>query len=196
MMKHLITALCGICFSLLFLTGCVEPVVFAEALQMKVNDKVYTACNIWYEDPEEIDCRNIQRGSFIPVGTEVIPVETTAGNKIIFKDTAGKKYIIKFSSDYRLCSMADYVAYTFTTKNREALFAGIDKTIQMRILRGEVVPGMKTEHVKLAYGLPPAIRTPDLRNESWLYFLNENDTVRVVLRGGVVRNVLNLNEPR
>ena len=196
MMKHLLTVLAGICFSLLFLTGCAEPVVFAEALQMKVNDKVYTACNIWYEDPEDIDCRNIQRGSFIPVGTEVIPVETTAWGKIIFKDKAGKKYVIKFSSDYRLCTMADYVSYTFTTRSREEQLKGIDKNIQMRILRGEVVPGMKSEHVKLAYGLPPAVRTPDLRNESWLYFLNESDTLRVILRGGIVRNVLNINEPR
>ena len=196
MMKHLAVALAGVFFSLVFLTGCAEPVVFSEALQMKVGDKVYTACNIWYEDPEAIDCRNIQRGSFIPVGTEIIPVETTAWDKIIFKDKAGKEYIIRFSSDYRLCSMADYIGYTFTTKSREELFKGIDKRIQMRILRGEVVPGMSSEHVKLAYGVPPAIRTPDLRNESWLYFLNESDTVRVVLRGGIVRNVLNFNEPR
>lgn len=196
MIKQFAAVLMGMCFSLMFLTGCVEPVVFSEALQMKVGDKVYTACNIWYEDPESIDCRNIQRGSFIPVGTEVIPVETTAWDKIIFKDTAGKKYVINFSSDYRLCSMADYVSYTFTTKPREELFKDVDSTIQLRILRGEVVPGMSDEHVKLAYGLPPAIRTPDLRNESWLYFINDTDTVRVVLRGGIVRSVLNFNEPR
>ncbi|MBE6384328.1 MAG: hypothetical protein E7048_01540 [Lentisphaerae bacterium] len=196
MKKSCIFLLMGAVFVLTLLTGCVEPVVFAEVLQMKKGDKVYTAYNIWYEDPEAIDCRNIQRGSFIPVGTEIIPVETTAWDKIIFKDKAGKKYTICFSSDYRLCPMADYIGYTFTTKSREELLKNVDKKVQLRILRGEVVPGMNTEHVKMAYGLPPAIRTPDLRNESWFYFLNETDTVRVVLRGGIVRNVLNLNEPR
>lgn len=191
-MLKLLTALCG---AVLILAGCASPVTFAEALQMKVDDKVYTACNLWYEDAEDMDCRNIQRGAFIPVGTEIIPVETTGfTQKIIFKDKAGKVYTIRFSEDYRLCSMADYIAYTFTTKNREAQLKGIPQKIRARILRGEVVPGMSQKHVQLAYGYPAAIRTPDLRNDSWFYFLNGSDTIRVVFRGGIVRNILNFNE--
>ncbi len=191
-MLKLLTALCG---AVLILAGCASPVTFAEALQMKVDDKVYTACNLWYEDAEDMDCRNIQRGAFIPVGTEIIPVETTGfTQKIIFKDKAGKVYTIRFSEDYRLCSMADYIAYTFTTKNREAQLKGIPQKIRARILRGEVVPGMTQKHVQLAYGYPAAIRTPDLRNDSWFYFLNGSDTIRVVFRGGIVRNILNFNE--
>ena len=191
-MLKLLTALCG---AVLILAGCASPVTFAEALQMKVDDKVYTACNLWYEDAEDMDCRNIQRGAFIPVGTEIIPVETTGfTQKIIFKDKAGKVYTIRFSEDYRLCSMADYIAYTFTTQNREAQLKGIPQKIRARILRGEVVPGMTQKHVQLAYGYPAAIRTPDLRNDSWFYFLNGSDTIRVVFRGGIVRNILNFNE--
>lgn len=191
-MLKLLTALCG---AVLILAGCASPVTFAEALQMKVDDKVYTACNLWYEDAEDMDCRNIQRGAFIPVGTEIIPVETTGfTQKIIFKDKAGKVYTIRFSEDYRLCSMADYIAYTFTTQNREAQLKGIPQKIRARILRGEVVPGMSQKHVQLAYGYPAAIRTPDLRNDSWFYFLNGSDTIRVVFRGGIVRNILNFNE--
>ena len=191
-MLKLLTALCG---AVLILAGCASPVTFAEALQMKVDDKVYTACNLWYEEAEDMDCRNIQRGAFIPVGTEIIPVETTGfTQKIIFKDKAGKVYTIRFSEDYRLCSMADYIAYTFTTKNREAQLKGIPQKIRARILRGEVVPGMSQKHVQLAYGYPAAIRTPDLRNDSWFYFLNGSDTIRVVFRGGIVRNILNFNE--
>ena len=191
-MLKLLTALCG---AVLILAGCASPVTFAEALQMKVDDKVYTACNLWYENAEDMDCRNIQRGAFIPVGTEIIPVETTGfTQKIIFKDKAGKVYTIRFSEDYRLCSMADYIAYTFTTKNREAQLKGIPQKIRARILRGEVVPGMTQKHVQLAYGYPAAIRTPDLRNDSWFYFLNGSDTIRVVFRGGIVRNILNFNE--
>ncbi len=183
--------------ALMFLAGCADPVVFSEALQMKVGEKVYTACNIWYEDPESIDCRNIQRGAFLPIGSEVIPVETTDfTQKIIFKDKAGKVYTIRFSEDYRLCSMADYIAYTFTTKNRDEQLKDVPPKVRARILRGEVVPGMNAAQVKMAYGLPPAIRTPDLRNDSWFYFLNRSDTVRVVFRGGIVRSIQNFNEPR
>ena len=183
--------------ALLLLAGCADPVVFSEVLQMKVGDKVYTACNLWYEDAENIDCRNIQRGSFIPVGTEIIPVRTTGfSEKIVFKDTKGKVYTINFSEDYRLCSMSDYISSTFTVKPREEQLKGIPPKVRSRILRGEVVPGMTPRQVQLAYGLPPAIRTPDLRNDSWFYFVNKSDTIRVVFRGGFVRNVLNFNEPQ
>ena len=74
-------------------SGCVEPVVFAEVFQLKKDQKIYTACNIWYTDPENIDCRNIQQGSFIPVGTEIEPVGTDEwSEKITFK-AAGKKIV-------------------------------------------------------------------------------------------------------
>ena len=57
-------------------SGCTDPVVFAEALQMRKGDKVYTKYNLWYTDPMNISCLNIQEGSFIPVGTEIVPVNT------------------------------------------------------------------------------------------------------------------------
>lgn len=193
-MRIFLLALCG---ALLLLAGCADPVIFSEVLQLKVGDKVYTACNLWYEDAENMDCRNIQKGAFLPLGSEVIPVDTTGfSQKIIFKDTKGKVYTIKFSEDYRLCTMSDFIASVFTVKNREEQLKDVPAKIRSRILRGEVVPGMTQKHVQMAYGLPPALRTPDLRNDSWFYFLNETDTVRVVFRGGVVRNVLNFNEPR
>ncbi|MBR2373895.1 MAG: hypothetical protein IKA87_06655 [Lentisphaeria bacterium] len=187
----------GVVFALLVFCGCADPVIFAEVFQLKEGEKIYTACNIWYEDPEDIDCRNIQRGAFIPLGTEITPVETTYfSEKIVFKDKGGKIYKINFSEDYRLCSMADYIGYTFTTKSREQQLKGLAPKVKARIMRGEVVPGMNTEQVRMAYGLPPAIRTPDLRNDCWIYFLTPSDTVRVIFRGGIVRNVLNFNEPR
>ena len=189
--------LMGAALCALMLSGCAEPAVFSEALQMKQGDKIYTACNIWFEDPEKIDCRNIQRGSFIPVGTEIEPVETTGfTRKIVFKDLKGKRYTILFSEEHRLCPMSDFIAYTFTTKSREEQLKGIPQKIRARILRGEVVPGMNMAQVQMAYGLPPALRTPDLRNDCWLYYTNDAEMVRVVFRGGIVRNVLNFNEPK
>ena len=163
--------------AVMLLAGCAEPVIFSEVFQLKEGEKIYTACNIWYEDAENIDCRNIQKGAFLPLGSEITPVEADNwSEKITFKDKKGKRYIIRFSEDYRLCTMSDYIAYTFTTKNREEQLKGVPANIRSRILRGEVVPGMKAAHVRMAYGVPPAIRTPDLRNESWFYFLSPSDT--------------------
>ena len=196
MVKSLMKTL-GCCTALLlFLAGCAEPLNIAEALQLKEGEKIYTACNLWYEDPENIDCRNIQKGTFLPVGTEIVPLEECSVEQIAFKDKKGKKYVIRFREDDRLCTAADYAGYTFTVKSRAEQLKNIPKAVQTRILRGEVVPGMNTAQVQLAYGLPPAVRTPDLRNESWLYFINDSDTVRVVFRGGIVRSVLNFNETK
>ena len=62
---------------LLCAVGCSEPVVFSEVFQQGENEKLYTAYNIWYTNPEDISCLNVQQGAFIPIGTEIEPVETS-----------------------------------------------------------------------------------------------------------------------
>ena len=177
--------------------GCSDPVVFAEALQMRKEDKVYTKYNLWYTDPEDISCLNIQSGSFIPVGTEVIPMYTRSGifsDSIYFKDTTGREYVINFDTGRRMEPMRDFVAKTFTTKSRDELLKDVPPIIRTRVLRGEVVPGMNQAQVLLAYGPPPAIRTPDLRNESWIYWIGKDKTIRLVFRGDKVVNIININQ--
>jgi hypothetical protein len=178
------------------LSACADPVVFSEVFQLKQGERIYTRYNLWYTDPENISCLNKQQGTFIPLGTEIEPLETTFfGQKIIFKDVAsGKRYVINFDEGYRLCPMQDFIAYTFTTKDRETLLENVPENVRPRILRGEVVPGMNQYQVLLAYGPPPAIRTTDLRNESWIYWINDSETIRVVWRGDTVKNILNINK--
>ncbi len=62
--------------------------------------------------------------------------------------------------------------------------------------RGEAVPGMNRQEVIFAYGPPPSCRTPNLRNESWLYWITPTQTVRVVFRGDTIRNIFNINKQR
>ena len=195
MKKFSLLLFCAV-VAVLFCGCCSEPVLFAEVFQLKEGEKLHTAYNIWYSDPENISCLNIQQGTFIPVGTEIEPVEAFAGceNKIVFRDKNGKNYTIKFDDGYRLCSMRDYLYYTFTGKNREELLKDVSPQVKKHILRGEVVKGMNENEVKLCYGPPPAIRTPDLRNETWFYWLTPSETIRLVFRAGKVRNILNYNQ--
>ena len=90
--------------------------------------------------------------------------------------------------------MRDYIFYTFTKKNRDELLKDVSPQVRKHILRGEVVSGMNEAEVKLCYGPPPAVRTPDLRYETWVYWLTPDETLRLVFRGGKVRNLLNLNK--
>jgi len=198
MFRLRIFALIGLAALTAGLCGCTtEPAVFAEALQMRKGDKVYTKYNLWYTDPSDISCLNIQEGAFIPVGTEIIPVSTSSNifeDRINFRDTEGREYSIRFDVGHRMVPMRDFVAYTFTTSDRRTLLRDVPEVVVPRVLRGEVVPGMNQAQVLLAYGPPPAIRTPDLRNESWIYWIGHEKTIRLVFRGDKVVNIININQ--
>ncbi|MDR0932281.1 MAG: hypothetical protein LBM70_04585 [Victivallales bacterium] len=183
----------------LYLGGCADPEVMSEILQQKQNEKIYTRYNLWYLNPEKISCLNIQQGTFLPLGSEIEPLGTSysmiSGNSTItFRDMSGKKYSIEFDPGYRLCTLRDYLSDTFTTTPPGEMLKDIPSATLERIKAGQVVAGMTRRDVLLAYGPPPAARTPNLRNETWLYYLTVSDVARVIFRGDTVRNVLNINE--
>lgn len=179
--------------------GCADPVVFSEVFQLRKGEEIHTRYNIWYDDPQNISCLNIQQGGFIPVGTVIEPIGTdNFPEKIHFKvKSTGKIFAIRFKEAYRLCTMRDYIASTFTTENPVKNIpekSEREKKVKQRIIRGEVVPGMTRSEVELAYGPPPAVRTPDKRNETWIYWRTPDSQIRVVFRDDVVRNILVFND--
>ena len=129
----------------LFLAGCADPVLFSEVFQQSKEQKIYTRYNLWYTDPTDMTSLNIQQGSFIPAGTEVAPISTGSwSNRIEFKDlSTGKIHSIKFSSAERLCTMREFISYTFTTTPKEDFFKELTPEMLARVIRGQVVPGMR-----------------------------------------------------
>ena len=185
------------CFAVvMLLAGCTEPVVFSEVFQLDQDDKLYTAYNLWYAPDNSISCLNIQQGKFIPLGTEIEPISTSSfPSEIRFRTVDdNREYTISFSDGYRLCSMREYISYTFTTQSQSELLTDIPEDAAKRICRGEVVVGMTPDQVKLTYGPPAKIRTPQEENESWIYWITPSENIRLVFRSGQVRNVLNLNQ--
>ncbi len=182
--------------AVLMLCSCADPVVFSEVFQQRADQKIYTAYNIWYTDPAEISSLNIQQGSYIPVGTEIEPVSTNWWwDEIVFKSVPdGKVFTIKFDSGYRLCTMREFIKYTFTTTPLTELLKDQPETVRKHILRGEVLPGMNEKALLLTYGPPPACRTNDLRNESWIYWRTPENTIRVILRDDKVRSLINVGQ--
>ncbi len=185
--------------ALVLICGCADPVVFSEVFQLQKGQELYTNYNIWYSDPQEISCLNIQQGGFIPLGTVIEPIGTDSfPEKIHFKvKSTGKVFSIRFKEGYRLCTMRDYIASTFSTTDPLKTIpekTAREQKVKERIRRGEVVPGMTRRDVELAYGPPPAVRTPDKRNETWIYWRSPELTIRVIFRDDVVRHVLNLND--
>lgn len=197
-MRRLIFAFSVLCAALIA-GGCADPVVMSEVLQQKQDQKIYTRYNLWYQNPHEISCLNIQQGTFLPLGSEIEAVGTryssiTGHSTLTFRDLSGTEYTIDFDPGYRLSSLRDFITQTFSTEPPETALKDIPADTLERIRAGQVVAGMNRRDVLLAYGPPPAIRTPNLRNETWVYWITPTDTVRIVFRGDIVRNVLNLND--
>lgn len=185
--------------AMLLSSGCADPVVMSEVLQQREDQTICTRYNLWYLNPSEISSLNIQQGTFLPLGSEIEPIGTrynpvTGRSKLTFRDRSGREYTIDFDPGSRLCSLRDFIAMTFTTDPPEELTKDIPSATCERIRAGQVVSGMTRREVMLAYGPPPAVRTPNLRNETWIYWISPTETVRVVFRGDKVRNVLNINE--
>ncbi len=197
-MRRFSFVLAAVCAALIF-GGCADPVVMSEVLQQKQGQKIYTRYNLWYLNPEKISCLNIQQGTFLPAGSEIEAVGTgfssiTGISTLTFRDLSGREYTIDFDPGYRLCALRDFISETFTTEPPETMFKDLPASSLERIRAGQVVAGMTRREVLLSYGPPPAVRTPNLRNETWIYWINPTDTVRIVFRGDKVRNVLNINE--
>lgn len=194
-MKKLFAILAAVS-AVLLTNGCAapDPIVMSEVFQLQKGQEIRTACNLWYTDPANVDCRNIQQGSFIPLGTPIVPVEADNTERTITFKALGKTFTINFKSSIRLCTMRDYISETFTTRTVDEMLKGVPANVRQRIVRGEVVPGMDRQQVILAYGLPPAARTPDLKNETWIYWVSDTGTIRLVFRGDTVRQILTTAE--
>lgn len=175
-------------------SGCARKVVVSEVLQMQIDDKIYTKYNIWYTNPQEINCLNIQQGSILPIGTEV---EITECNEkmVTFTDIANNQsYTIVFDRGERMCNMQEFIQMTFTTKTLEQLLSNIAPATAENIKKATVAKGMSKSEIELAYGPVPPIFTPDKRNITWMYPIKENRYIRLIFRGDKLRTILNLYE--
>ena len=91
-------------------------------------------------------------------------------------------------------SMQDYIEQIFTKKSLKEQLKDIPTQIQTRIKRGEVVTGMNRKHVFLSWGYPASNLTPNLKNNTWIYWTTPEKTIRLVFKGDKVRNVLDFNQ--
>lgn len=184
----------GILIAISFTFGCVSKVVVSEVLQMQIDDKLYTKYNIWFTNPDNVNCLNIQVGKILPIGTEVEIVECNE-EKVRFIDVNTKQtYTIIFNRGERMETMREYVTQTFTTKPLDVLLSGISpETIEL-IQKGEITIGMTKDEIELSYGPVPSIHTPDKRNITWMYPIEHNKYIRLRFRGNKLKGILNLYE--
>lgn len=182
--------------------GCRSPEVFAEAMQLKPNEKLYTRFNIWYRNPTEISARNHLRGRILPFGTQINIQSVEVSRLSPYSDTwiiafspVGSKTVYKIAFDEQLMlqTLDSYLQKLFTRKSRAELIKAINKKFLKDIDRGQVVQKMTREEVLLTYGYPPPHRTFSLKNDTWIYQIKDFSSRRVVFRGGKVRSIIDMD---
>ncbi|GEM_PF-1325105 len=152
----------------------------------QAEDKLYTAYNIWKWSGYNNAFINFKGGrKMIPAGTEVKNPPLIFDNQpqssnqlypqhVLFKTLPDKKkhrmhFILRFHPGV---AIQDYLKKTFTPKSFEELTAGMTETEINAIKNGEIVDGMSKEAVLVSYGYPIERDTPDLDNNTWVYFIN------------------------
>lgn len=163
-----------------------------ELLQLPASAKLYTAGAIWYENAEEIDPRNFQKGSFIPFGTEVQVVEAT-NKEITLRTVAdGKTYTIIYDESWMIVPAETYLRQYITAATPVQMRARMTPVGAEMAQRGKVIKGMTREEVLRAWGYPHAARNPDLTADTWLYYDDIFKAKRVIFRNDKVDDFLTL----
>ena len=175
---------------LLSVAACARTVIPEEVLQMPEFAPVYTSFNLWYDADGVMTSANIQEGSILPFGTEIQFVEANE-DRIIFKRVSdGKVFTLKHSLDRTLIPIEQYIRRLFVFRTEKEMTVGVRPMIYEKIRRGIVEKGMTRNEVLLAFGPPPAMRTPSETADTWIYWTAPGVTRRVVFFGERVIDVI------
>lgn len=205
MLKKISLLLISVLAVMLFAAGCARRIIVSEALQLPEGSKIYTRCNIWHKDPEDISAVNYHTGTILPFGTEVENVEAYMGSvtlrpfleknrgTVSFKDKkTGQEFEIYYDETWMMIPMEEYLRRIFTDKPQKDQAKGIKSSVYEKIIRGIAEEGMTRKEVLLAYGYPVVHRTPSLLEDTWVYWDAKMNTVRVVFKKDKVTAILKI----
>lgn len=176
-MKHLLLSLFAA--SVCLLCSCAREYIPYEVLQVSKYDKLYTASTLWYTDPMEMTSENIQQGSILPFGTEVLITKMTE-DEVCF-EAEGRQFRIEIA-DKNLESVHVFVKRVFSPKNANELAPNATAAEFEKMRRGVVSEGMTEDQVLIAYGRPSVARTPLLTGDTWIYQVGPVKSRRVIFQ--------------
>ena len=133
--------------------------------------QLYTAYNIWYEQPTKVWSTNYQKGRLLPAGTAIKDVKESRKN-IRFTDAkTDVTYTIVFVPKHHPGkSIGDIYQRYVTDKSLDQLTEGFSQSELDAIKSGTVVNGMSKEAVIVCYGYPPEISTQTTKLDGWEYW--------------------------
>ncbi len=190
-MKIILHIIIVFVMGLLLVSCATAPIDVGKVLEIKPDQKIYTAHNIWYDNKDVIPQVNYHKGKILPFGTEVNILEATREG-VSFQDVkTGEKYRMLFESRFLATKTENYIRIMFTVKNADELATGIKPDVLGKIKTGTVDKGMSKQEVILSYGYPSKHRTPSISDDTWIYFDDVARKKRVIFsRKGFVLEIM------
>ncbi|MBO4647789.1 MAG: hypothetical protein J5806_06485 [Lentisphaeria bacterium] len=191
-MKRLLSCI-GAAAAVLLLTSCARTVIPEEVLQVPEFAPVYTTFNLWYDAKGVATSANIQKGTILPFGTEIEFIDANT-DRIRFRRVSDRKeFTLKYDVDRSLIPIELYIRRLFGFRTEKELTLGVRPLIYEKIRRGVVEKGMTRQEVLLAFGPPPAMRTPSETVDTWIFWTDDGVTRRVIFFGDKVLDVISLD---
>ena len=144
---------------------------FGAASAASAADKLYTAYNIWFEQPTKVYSTNYEKGNILPAGSEVKDVKRSK-DKLEFTDvTLDLRFTFDFVDRHHPGLTGEqWMARLLTTRDFAALSQGLTSDEIKAIRAGEVKAGMSKKAVLLAAGYPPEVGTASTKLDTWKYW--------------------------
>ena len=160
---------------------------FAGANAASAADKLYTAYNIWFEQPTKVYSTNYERGNILPAGSEVKDVKRSS-EKLEFTDVnLGIRFTFEFVGKHHPGLTGEqWMARFLTTRDFAALSEGLTAAEIKAIKAGEVKIGMSKKAVLLAAGYPPEVGTATTKLDTWRYWRHRFGSYPVQFSDGKV----------
>src|SRR5438034_1071480 len=147
-------------------------------------DRLYTAYNIWFEQPTKVYSTNYQKGNLFPAGSEVTEVSKSS-KKVEFTDPKlSMKFSVEFVGKHHPGVTGEQWADRFL--DRLDLGGGLTPAEIKAIKAGQIQAGMSKKAVILAAGYPPEVATSSTKLDTWKYWRHRFGSYSVQFSNGKV----------
>ena len=202
MMKNILTILLSSVIAL-FLVGCGNHNLDLSDQEMK--NTYYTKVNMWYQDKstrseassnalsqeEEVYSKytiastNYKLGTLLPINSK-IKVTYLDRNKIYFEYNNQTVALVRTKHSKHV-SLENIFKRTFSTQ--KISLTNYSAAKKQNILNGEIKLGMLKNELVLSRGYPPEHRTRSLDSDTWFYWKNNHNKIKLSFQGNTLISI-------
>ena len=150
-------------------------------------DRLFTAYNVWFEQPTKMYSTNYQKGNMLPAGSEVKEVNRSS-KKVEFVDVkTNMKFSVEFFAKHHPgVKPEQWIDRFLTSRDFSALTRGLTGDEIKAVRAGQVKVGMSRKAVLVSVGYPPEIATPNTDLDVWKFWRDRFRNYEVKFTGGKV----------